>query len=51
MTVYSIRPEATQDAVQQCWVSKVDNLTTALGEVELVVSAADLLAVAESAAS
>lgn len=47
MTVYSIRPEATQEAVQRVVGDKVKRLTTALGEVELVVSAADLLAVAQ----
>ena len=47
MTVYSIRPEATQEAVQRVVGDKVKRLTTALGEVELVVSAADLLAVAK----
>jgi len=48
MTVYSIRPEATLDAVQRVLGDKVKRLTVALGEVELVVSAADLLAVAKS---
>ena len=47
MTVYSIRPEATQEAVQRVVGDKVKRLTTALGEVELVVSAADVLAVAK----
>jgi len=47
MTVYSIRPEATQEAVQRVVGDKVKRLTTALGEVELVVSAADVLAVAQ----
>lgn len=47
MTVYSIRPEATQEAVQRVVGDKVKRLTTALGEVELVVSAADMLAVAK----
>ncbi len=48
MTVYSIRPEATQEAVQRVLGDKVKRLTVALGEVELVVSAADLLAVAKT---
>ncbi|PQA76428.1 NADH-quinone oxidoreductase subunit C [Rhodoferax sp. TS-BS-61-7] len=47
MTVYSIRPEATQEAVQRVLGDKVKRLTTALGEVELVVSAADVLTVAK----
>lgn len=47
MTVYSIRPEATQEAVQRVVGDKVKRLTTALGEVELVVSAADVLTVAK----
>ena len=47
MTVYSIRPEATQEAVRRVVGDKVKRLTTALGEVELVVSAADVLAVAK----
>ena len=48
MTVYSIRPEATQEAVQRVLGDQVKRLTVALGEVELVVSAADLLAVAKT---
>jgi NADH-quinone oxidoreductase subunit C len=47
MTVYSIRPEATQEAVQRVVGDKVKRLTTALGEVELVVAAADVLTVAK----
>lgn len=47
MTVYSIRPEVTQEAVQRVVGDKVKRLVVALGEVELVVSAADLLAVAK----
>jgi NADH-quinone oxidoreductase subunit C len=46
MTVYSIRPEVTQEAVQRVVGDKVKRLGVALGELELVVSAADLLAVA-----
>jgi NADH-quinone oxidoreductase subunit C len=46
MTVYSVRPEAIQAAVQQVLGDKVKQLTQALGEVELVVAPADLLAVA-----
>lgn len=48
MTVYSIRPEATLDAVQRVLGDKVKRLTVALGEVELVVSADDLLVVAKT---
>jgi NADH-quinone oxidoreductase subunit C len=48
MTVYSIRPEATQEAVQRVLGDQVKRLTVALGEVELVVSATDLLAVAKT---
>jgi NADH-quinone oxidoreductase subunit C len=48
MTVYSIRPEATREAVQRVLGDQVKRLTVALGEVELVVSAADLLAVAKT---
>ncbi len=47
MTVYSIRPEVTQEAVRRVVGDKVKRLGVALGEVELVVSAADLLAVAK----
>lgn len=48
MTVYSIRPEATLDAVQRVLGDKVKRLTVALGEVELVVSADDLLVVVKT---
>lgn len=48
MTVYSIRPEATLEAVQRVLGDKVKRLTLALGEVELQVSAADLLVVAQA---
>lgn len=47
MTVYSIRPEVTQEAVQGVVGDKVKRLGVAFGEVELVVSAADLLVVAK----
>ena len=47
MTVYSIRPEDTLAAVQGVVGDKVKRLTVALGEVELVVSPTDLLAVAK----
>lgn len=47
MTVYSIRPESIQTAVQQVLTDKVKQLSVALGEVELVVAAEDLLAVAQ----
>ena len=46
MTVYSVRPEAIQAAVQQVLGDKVKQLTQALGEVELVVAATDLHSVA-----
>lgn len=46
MTVYSVRPEAIQAAVQQALGDKVKQLTHALGEVELIVAAADLHAAA-----
>lgn len=46
MTVYSVRPEAIQAAVQQVLGDKVKQLIEALGEIELVVAPADLLAVA-----
>jgi NADH-quinone oxidoreductase subunit C len=46
MTVYSVRPEVTQSAVQQVLGDKVRQLSHALGEVELVVAASDLHAVA-----
>ena len=48
MTVYSIRPEATLEAVQRVLGDKAKRLTVALGEVELLVSAADLLVVAKA---
>jgi NADH-quinone oxidoreductase subunit C len=47
MTVYSIRPEDIQAAVQQVLGDKVKQLSHALGEVELVVAAADLHAVSQ----
>ncbi|TAH12659.1 MAG: NADH-quinone oxidoreductase subunit C [Curvibacter sp.] len=47
MTVYSIRPEVTLEAVKLVVGDKVARLTTALGEVELVVPSSDLLAVAK----
>lgn len=47
MTVYSIRPEATLEAVKLVVGEKVKRLTIALGEVELVVSAVDVLTVAK----
>jgi NADH-quinone oxidoreductase subunit C len=47
MTVYSIRPEDIQAAVQQVLGDKVKQLSHALGEVELVVAAADLRAVSQ----
>jgi NADH-quinone oxidoreductase subunit C len=46
MTVYSVRPEAIQAAVQQVLGDKVKQISHALGEVELVVAASDLHAVA-----
>jgi NADH-quinone oxidoreductase subunit C len=48
MSVYSIRPEATLEAVQRVVGDRVKRLTVALGEVELLVSAADLLHVAQA---
>ncbi len=47
MTVFSIRPEATLEAVKLVVGDKVARLTTALGEVELIVSSSDLLVVAK----
>jgi len=48
MSIYSIRPEATLEAVQRVVADRVKRLTVALGEVELLVSAADLLHVAQA---
>lgn len=48
MSVYSIRPEATLESVQRVVGDRVKRLTVALGEVELLVSAADLLHVAQA---
>ncbi len=47
MTIYSVRPEATRDAVLAALGDKVLNISIALGEVTLVVAAADYLAAAE----
>lgn len=47
MTTYSVRPEATRDAVQAALGAKVKKITIALGEVTLEVAAADYLAAAQ----
>jgi len=47
MTTYSVRPEATRDAVLAALGDKVQKITIALGEVTLEVAAADYLAAAQ----
>ena len=47
MTTYSVRPEATRDAVQAVLGDKVQSISIALGEVTLVVAPADYLAAAQ----
>jgi NADH-quinone oxidoreductase subunit C len=47
MTTYSVRPEATRDAVLAVLGDKVQKIGIALGEVTVVVAAADYLAAAQ----
>ena len=47
MTIYSVRPEATRDAVLAALGDKVQKISIALGEVTLEVAAADYLAAAQ----
>jgi NADH-quinone oxidoreductase subunit C len=47
MTTYSVRPEATRDAVQAVLGDKVQKISIALGEVTVEVAAADYLAAAQ----
>jgi NADH-quinone oxidoreductase subunit C len=47
MTTYSVRPEATRDAVLAALGDKVQKISIALGEVTLEVAAADYLAAAQ----
>jgi NADH-quinone oxidoreductase subunit C len=47
MTTYSVRPEATRDAVLAALGDKVQKIGVALGEVTLEVAAADYLAAAQ----
>ena len=47
MTTYSVRPEATRDAIIAVLGDKVQKIAVALGEVTLHVAAADFLAVAQ----
>ena len=47
MTTYSVRPEATRDAVLAALGDKIKSITIALGEVTVVVAAADYLAAAQ----
>lgn len=46
MTIYSVRPEATRDAVAAALGDKVKSIGIALGEVTVVVDAADYAAAA-----
>ena len=48
MTIYSVPPETTRDAVVAALGDKVKSITVALGEVTLVVSAANYHACAEA---
>lgn len=47
MTTYSVRPEATRDAVLAALGDKVQKISIALGEVTLEVAVADYLAAAQ----
>jgi NADH-quinone oxidoreductase subunit C len=47
MTTFSVRPEATRDAVVAVLGDKVQKIGIALGEVTVVVAAADYLAAAQ----
>ncbi len=47
MTTFSVRPEATRDAVVAVLGDKLQKITIALGEVTAVVAAADYLAAAQ----
>ena len=47
MTTYSVRPEATRDAVVAALGDKVKNISITLGEVTLEVTPADYLAAAQ----
>jgi NADH-quinone oxidoreductase subunit C len=47
MTTFSVRPEATRDAVAAALGDKVQNIAIALGEVTVHVTAADYLAAAQ----
>jgi len=46
MTIYSVRPEATRDAVAAALGDKVKSIGIALGEVTVVIDAADYAAAA-----
>ena len=41
MTVYSVRPEATQAAIEAVLGEKIKHISTTLGEVTVQVAAAD----------
>lgn len=47
MTTFSVRPEATRDAVLAALGDKIKNISIALGEVTVEVAAADYLAAAQ----
>jgi len=47
MTTYSVRPEATRDAVQAALGDKIKHISIALDEVTVEVAAADYLAAAQ----
>ena len=47
MTQYSVSPEATRDAIVSALGDKVKTVNISLGEVSLVVSAADYHAAAQ----
>lgn len=48
MTVYSVRPEAIQSAVESAFGDKIQRISVALGEVTVYVSANDYLAAART---
>jgi len=47
MTAYAVKPEATRDAVLAALGNKIKHISIELGEVNLVVSPADYLSVAQ----
>ncbi|HQY77405.1 MAG TPA: NADH-quinone oxidoreductase subunit C, partial [Rhodoferax sp.] len=48
MTVYSVRPEATQAAIEAVLGEKIKHISIALGEVTVQVAAANYLSAAKA---